>query len=99
MIHEIEKGCGGEGAQAWGSPRVEFQETKEEEEGVFSFFLVYLMAEKGGLSVQRLHISQGFVWGAVGGAHLAELPSYRQGVQRGSRSRPAPRGLCPGARG
>lgn len=49
----IEKGCGGEGAQAWGSPCVEFQELKEEEEGVFSFFLVYLMAEEGGLSLQR----------------------------------------------
>lgn len=78
VIHMIEKGCGGEGAQAWGSPCVEFQELKEEAEGVFSFFLVYLMAEEGGLSVQRLHISQGFVWGAVEGPHLAELLSYRE---------------------
>lgn len=89
VIHMIEKGCGGEGAPAWGSPCVELQELKEEEEGVFSFFPVYLMAEEGGLSVQRLRISQGFVWGAVeGGPHLADLPFYRQGVQRGSLSRP-----------
>lgn len=76
------------GGSGLGQPCMEFQELKEEEEGALSFFLVYLMAEEAGLSVQRLPISQGFVWGAVEGAHTWQscLP-YRQGVQRGSLSR------------
>lgn len=77
VIHMIEKGCGGEGAPAWGSPCVQLQELKEEDEGVFSFFPV---AEEGGLSVQRLCISQGFVWGAVEGGHTWQscLPTGRE---------------------
>lgn len=81
MIHLIEKGCGGEGAQAWGNPCMEFQELKEEEEGVFSFFPVYLMAEEEGLSVQRLRISARDLFGVQWkGAHTQQscLPAGRE---------------------
>lgn len=67
------------GGEAWGSPCVECQKLQEGKEGVFSFFPVYLMADGGGVSVQRLLISQGFVWGAVEGAHTWQslLPTGR----------------------
>lgn len=64
---------------------MEFQELGEEKEGVFSFFPVYLMAEEGGVSVQRLLISQGFIWGAVEGATPGRAFFYRQGVQWAAR--------------
>lgn len=39
----------------------------------------------------------GICLGCSGGSpHLAEPPSYRQGVQRGSLSRPKSQGVCPG---
>lgn len=68
-----------------GAAPCKFRSWRRRKKG-FSFFPVYLMAEEGGVSLQSLLISQGFVWGAVEGAHTWQslLPTGSGSVSSGA---------------